>query len=278
MVWSAPASFEPDAFLIYLATRRSTLDPVAPRVYSEPITHPVPLGAGSLFGRIHSQVSCGFGEMAGKSLSYASLLHRLAQGQRFDRVAGVMGRVVDLAFTPGGGEISGSAAGTDFEVPHLAVQVVWVLAGLHEAVENSLDLVGRDPQRGLADTNRPDLTPLDLVVNGALVQVEMIGEVFDLPVLTFKGLDLHNCFRILARGLPTAELCNSLGKWKIARESKCGAHRQVISARGEVPIDHGGEVDPARGLWVELQPALYAADDKLELTVIDAVDEDRPGV
>ena len=98
-----------------------------------------------------------------------------------------MGRVLDLAFTPGGGEISGSAAGTDFEVPHLAVQVVWVLAGLHRAVENSLDLVGRGPQRGLADTNRPDLTPLDLVVNGALVQVEMIGEVFDLPVLGSRG-------------------------------------------------------------------------------------------
>ena len=99
-------------------------------------------------------------------------------------------------------KLSGSAAGTDFEVPHLAVQVVWVLAGLHEAVENSLDLVGRDPQRGLADTNRPDLAALDLVVNGALVQPEMIGEVFDLPVLTFKGLDLHNCFRILTRACP----------------------------------------------------------------------------
>jgi hypothetical protein len=88
------------------------------------------------------------------------------QRQRFDRVAGVVGGVLDLAFAPGGGEISGSAAGTDFEVPHLAVQVVWVLAGLNEAVEDPLDLVGGDPQRGLADANSPDLAALDLFIAG----------------------------------------------------------------------------------------------------------------
>ena len=57
------------------------------------------------------------------------------------------------------------------------------LVGLHEALQHSLDLVGGNPQRGPADTDRPDLTTLDLVVDRALVQAEVLSEVFDLPVL-----------------------------------------------------------------------------------------------
>jgi hypothetical protein len=43
-------------------------------------------------------------------------------------------------------------------------------------------------------------------------------------------------------------------------------------------IEDGGKVDPARGLGVELQPALDAADDEIELAVVDAVDENHAGM
>src|ERR1700684_2813402 len=55
-------------------------------------------------------------------------------------------------------------------------------------------------------------------------------------------------------------------------------HVAVASTRGEAAVNDGGEVDPARRLRVELQPALNAADNEIELAVVDAVDEDHTAV
>ena len=45
-----------------------------------------------------------------------------------------------------------------------------------------------------------------------------------------QGLfELHDCPRILARCSPVAELCNSLGKWQIAREPKFGGKPAIVA-------------------------------------------------
>jgi hypothetical protein len=56
------------------------------------------------------------------------------------------------------------------------------------------------------------------------------------------------------------------------------ANRIPHSARGEIAIDGEREIDPARRVWIELDPPLYAADDELELAVVDAIHDDRAGV
>jgi hypothetical protein len=50
------------------------------------------------------------------------------------------------------------------------------------------------------------------------------------------------------------------------------------SAGREVAVEDDSEVGPARGLWVQLQPAQDAAGDQFALAVTDAVYEDRTGM
>lgn len=57
-------------------------------------------------------------------------LQRLAQRERFDCVAGVLGCVFDLAFAPGAGEVRGGAAGAGLEVLRARWEIVGLLAGV----------------------------------------------------------------------------------------------------------------------------------------------------